>query len=173
MTFKKCRNRHRRSSSVKKHTEMWAKTTDSSIFLFHICQPGVKTRRTSLQFFVKIRAKEVVLWRNKDVLLDVELFHARTSAFAFSNFFSLVFILWQPRFPKCLYRKREKLIKNAEFSKTVGPFPIFLRRWMGYRYVWCVHSRFQWWKNITFDGTMKLIMPKDTVACKDNWGERR
>jgi len=43
------------------------------------------------------------LWRNKDVLLDVELFHARTSAFAFSKLFSLVFILWQPRFPKCLY----------------------------------------------------------------------
>jgi len=76
---------------------------------------------------VKIRAKEVVLRRNKDVLLDVELFHARTSAFAFSNLFSLVFILWQPRFPKCLYRKREKLTKKAEFSKTVGPFPIFYR----------------------------------------------
>jgi len=74
---------------------------------------------------VKIRAKEVVLWRNKDVLLDVELFHARTSSFSFPNLLSLVFILWQPRFPKCLYRKREKLTKNADFSKTVGPFPIF------------------------------------------------
>jgi len=68
------------------------------------------------------------MWLNKDVLLDVELFHVRTSAFSFSNLFSLVFNLWQPRFPKCLYRKREKLTKNEEFSKTVGPFPIFLRR---------------------------------------------
>jgi len=32
--------------------------------------------------FVKIRDKEIVLWRNKDILLDVELFHARTWAFA-------------------------------------------------------------------------------------------
>ena len=29
------------------------------------------------------KAMEIVLWRNKDVLLDVELFHARTWAFAF------------------------------------------------------------------------------------------
>ena len=34
-------------------------------------------------------------------------------------------IPWQPRFPKCLYSKREKLTKNAEFSNTVGPFLIF------------------------------------------------
>ena len=77
---------------------------------------------------MQIRAKGVVLWRNKDVLLDVELFHVRTSAFAFPNLLSLFFILWQPHFPKCLYQKREKLTKNAEFSKTVSPFPIFLRR---------------------------------------------
>ena len=30
-----------------------------------------------------VEAMEIVLWRNKDVLLDVELFHARTWAFAF------------------------------------------------------------------------------------------
>jgi len=30
-----------------------------------------------------VKAKEIVLWRNKDVLLDVELFHARTWAFVF------------------------------------------------------------------------------------------
>jgi len=30
-----------------------------------------------------VKAMEIVLWRNKDVLLDVELFHARTWAFAF------------------------------------------------------------------------------------------
>ena len=37
----------------------------------------------------------------------------------------LFFIPWQPRFQKCFHRNREKLTKNAEFSKTVGPFPIF------------------------------------------------
>jgi len=57
---------------------MLTKTTCSSNFLFQICQPGVKTGRTSLWFFVKIRDKETVLWCNKDILLDVELFHART-----------------------------------------------------------------------------------------------
>ena len=30
-----------------------------------------------------VKAMEIVLWHNKDVLLDVELFHARTWAFAF------------------------------------------------------------------------------------------
>jgi len=35
-------------------------------------------------------------------------------------------------------------------------------------YVWCVRSRFQWWKNITNDVTTRLIMPKDTVACMGN-----
>jgi len=34
-------------------------------------------------------------------------------------------IPWQPRFQKCLHRNREKLTKNAEFSKTVSLFPIF------------------------------------------------
>jgi len=62
---------------------MLTKTTDSSNFLCQIGQPGVKTRRTSLRFLVKIRAKEIVLWCNKDIFLDVELFHAWTSAFAF------------------------------------------------------------------------------------------
>jgi len=31
-----------------------------------------------------VKAMEIVLWRNKNVLLDVELFHARTGAFAFT-----------------------------------------------------------------------------------------
>ena len=72
----------------------------------------------------------VVLWRNKDVLLDVELFQARTSAFAFPNLLSLVFILYSvaASFPKMSLSKKRKLTKNAEFSKTVGPYPIFLRR---------------------------------------------
>jgi len=37
---------------------------------------------------------EVVLWRNKDVLLNVELFHARTWAFAFPKLLTLAFILY-------------------------------------------------------------------------------
>ena len=39
--------------------------------------------RTSLYFFVKKRDNEIILWRNKDILLDVELFRGRTWAFAF------------------------------------------------------------------------------------------
>jgi len=98
----------------------------------------------------------------------------RLEILLFPKSLSLAFILNSvaASFPKCLYRNR-KVDKNAEFSNTIGPFPIFLQRWMGYLYVWCVHSRFQWWKNITFDTNMRLIMPKDTVACKGNRGERR
>jgi len=33
-----------------------------------------------------VKAMEIVLWHNKNVLLDVELFHARTWAFAFAQF---------------------------------------------------------------------------------------
>jgi len=62
---------------------MLTETTDSSNFLFQICQPGVKMGRTSLYFFVKKRDNEIILWRNKDILLDVELFRGRTWAFAF------------------------------------------------------------------------------------------
>jgi len=43
---------------------MLTKTTHSSNFMLQICQPGVKTGKTSLYFFVKIRDKEIVLWRN-------------------------------------------------------------------------------------------------------------
>ena len=46
LNYKKCRNQHCRSSSVK-YTEMLTKTTDSSNFMLQICQLGVKTRRTS------------------------------------------------------------------------------------------------------------------------------
>ena len=48
-------------------------------------------------------------------------------SFCFSlncSVYSLFSIPWQPRFPKCLYRNR-KVDKNAEFSNTIGPFPIF------------------------------------------------
>jgi len=61
---------------------MLIKTTSSNNFLFQICQSGVKTGRTSL-VFVKIRDKEIALWRNYDILLDVELFHAPIWAFGF------------------------------------------------------------------------------------------
>ena len=49
------------------------------------------------------------------------------SGFCLPKLLSLAFILYSvaASFPKCLYRNREKLIKNAEFSKTVGLFPIF------------------------------------------------
>jgi len=45
----------------------------------------------------------------------------------FLKFLSLAFILYYvaASLPKCLYRNREKLAKNAEFSNTIGPFPIF------------------------------------------------
>jgi len=67
------------------------------------------------------------LWHNKDRFLVAELFYARTRAFVFLKLLSLAFILYSvaASFPKCLDRNREKLTKNAEFSKTVGPFPIF------------------------------------------------
>jgi len=81
-------------------------------------------------------------------------------------------IPWQPRFPKCLYRNR-KVDKKCRVFQHNWSVSYFLRMWMGYLYVWCVHSRFQWWKNITFDTTMRLIMPKDTVACKGNRWEKR
>ena len=64
---------------------------------------------------MKIRPKEVVLWHNKDVLLDVELFHARTSAFAFPNLFSLVFILYSvaASFLKMSSSKKRKVDKGC------------------------------------------------------------
>jgi len=56
---------------------------------------------------VKIRAKEVVLWRNKDVF--------RTSAFAFPNLLSLVFILYSvaASFPKMSLSKKIKVGKEC------------------------------------------------------------
>ena len=83
MKFKKCRNQHRRSSSVKKHTEMLTKTTHSATSRFKY----VWSENAEVIFAVfrenAVRAKEIALWRYKDVLSDVELFHARTWAFAF------------------------------------------------------------------------------------------
>jgi len=83
LNYKKCRNPHRWISSVKKYTEMLTKTTGSSNFLFQICQTLVKTGRTSLSFFVKIRDKEIVL-RRKDILLDAELARIPCSDWAFA-----------------------------------------------------------------------------------------
>ena len=65
------------------------------------------------------------MWHNKDRFLVAELFYAR--AFVFLKLLSLAFILYSvaASFPKCLYRNRVKVTKNAEFSKIVGPFPVF------------------------------------------------
>ena len=43
------------------------------------------------------------------------------------------------------------------FPRQLVRFLFFLRRWMGYLYVWRVHSRFQWWKIITGDATISLF----------------
>ena len=88
-----------------------------------------------------VRAKEIALWRYKDVLLDVEL-----GLLPFLKLLSLAFILNSvaASLPKMSLSKKRKFDKEyAEFSKTFGPFAAFLRRRMGYLYVWCVHSRFQ------------------------------
>ena len=62
---------------------MLTKPTDSATF----CLKHVWSENADDIFVVfreyTVKAKEIVLWRNMDVLLNVELFHARTWAFAF------------------------------------------------------------------------------------------
>jgi len=73
---------------------MLTKPTDSSNFLFETSMAWIRglyrrswSENTENIFVVfrenTVKAKVIVLWRNKDVLLDVGLFHARTWAFAF------------------------------------------------------------------------------------------
>jgi len=73
---------------------MLTKTTWSTNFLFQICMELKRGghlcgwSENAEDIFVcfrenTVRAKEIVLWRNKDVLLNVELFPARTWTFAF------------------------------------------------------------------------------------------
>jgi len=64
------------------------------------------------------------------------------------------------------------LTKNVEFSNTVGSFPISY----GDEWDTCTFGVFPAGfsgEKITFDATLRLIMPKDTVACNGNRGEGR
>jgi len=45
--------------------------------------------------------------------------------------------------------KQRKVDKESSFPTQLVRF-LFFMRWMGYLYVWCVHSRFQWWKKQIF-----------------------
>ena len=87
---------------------------------------------------MKIRAKEVVLWRNKDVL--------RTSAFAFPNLLSLVFILYSVAvsFPKMSLSKKKKVDKQCRVFQTVGPFPIFFTEVNGIPVCLVCSQQVQW-----------------------------
>ena len=145
------------SSSVQKHTGMLTKPTDSATF----CLKHVWSEHADNIFVVfreyTVKAKEIILWRNMDVLLNVELFHARIGLLPFLKIsqFGLLSLFRGSLVTQNVYWKRENLTKNAEVYKKFGPFPAFLLRWMGYLYVWCVHSRFQWWRT-TFDCFVKV-----------------
>ena len=63
---------------------MLTKTTHSSKQLPVSYMYGVKNSEEIFVVFREnaVRAKEIALWRYKDVLLDVELLHAQTWVFA-------------------------------------------------------------------------------------------
>ena len=123
------------------------KTTGSSNFLFQICQPGVKTGGHLRSFSWKHETMKLYCGNS---LLGLELL-------LFPNLLSLDFILYSvaASFPKMSLSKQKSWQKCRVFQHNWS-VSYFLRRWMGYLYVWCAHSRSQWWKNITFDTTMRL-----------------
>jgi len=73
------------------------------------------------------------LWRNKDVLLDVELFHARTSAFSSPNLLSLVFILYSvaDSFPKMSLSKKRKVDKECRVFQDSWSVSYFFTEMIG------------------------------------------
>ena len=90
---------------------------------------AVKTRRTSAVFRENAaRAKEIVLWRNKGVCRTTPCSDLGFCLSLNCSVKPLFPIPWQPRYPKCLYRRREKLTKNMQrFSRHLDLFPLFTR----------------------------------------------
>ena len=76
---------------------------------------------------MKIRDKEIILWCNKDILFDVEPFHAWTWAFAFLKLLSLAFILYSvaASFPKMSLLKQMKVDKECSLPTQLVRFLFF------------------------------------------------
>jgi len=71
---------------------------------------------------------EFVLWRNTNVLLDVELFHARTWAFAFPEIaqFSLYSLFCGSLVTQNVFIEKEKILQRMQsFPRHLVLFPLF------------------------------------------------
>ena len=67
----------------------------------------------------------------------------------FLKLFSLAFILNSvaASFPKLSLSKQKSWRRMQSFPTLLVRSLFFLRTWMCYLHVWCVHSRVQWWTN--------------------------
>jgi len=90
----------------------------------------------------------------------------------FLKLLNLAFILYSvpASFSKMSLSKQMKVERECSLPTQLDLSNFFTEA-NGILDVWCVHSRCC--KTITFEATMRLIIPKDIVACKGNLGERR
>ena len=74
--------------------------------------------------------------------------------------------------PHCLTMSLTKKKSGCRVYSFQRKTVIYSGKWIGNLCVWCVHSRFQCWKNINSGLSMRLLIVKNTSICKDN-GEKR
>ena len=106
---------------------MLTKPTDSTSCFKYVCSENAQDIFAVFRENAA-RAKEIVLWRNKYVCRTTPCSDMGFCLSLNCSVKPLFSIPWQPRYSKCLYRRREKLKKEyAEVFKTFGPFATFLR----------------------------------------------
>ena len=103
---------------------MLTKPTDSTSCFKYVCSENAQDIFAVFRENAA-RAKQIVLWRNKDVCRTTpcsDLGFCLSLSCTVKPLFS---IPWQPRYPKCLYR-REKLTKNMQrFSRHLAILLLF------------------------------------------------